>query len=594
MSGISSDLVSALSQRGGSRRGVDPLTGQRRPQPFEPIDTNPSTIGGGIASFAGNIAQALIQRQRQQEFEEAQQEAASGLARQTVPDASVTDVNPAADASRLDPRGGLSDAQRNVSDPQASDILELQGPTQQALSQVNEQRGEQRQQLEQALLQQPGLANVVRAQNLQQDLPGVFAQQQEPQERAQIITGQDELGQQVGLRPNERARATIVGDRIADIELLDDGSGRDREIINLQTPDGRIVGAAEGSQRAQELLSQGARRVGANAGLDGGEEDRTQRQRQIAELRQRDDIQEMADQLGRRPRAVAADFVDGRIEVEQVPETGKVRLLDKTRGRAFEIPIQNADALQGLVGDTQTGQAGASSGQPTQAAQGQTQTGQGAQSTQTRRANRREADGDQQTAQRLEQNRRSLTELDPDDLFGPEAVGKSLLNNTLGLVSESLQFPKSQAGKVAFRTARELAGRVFRSSGRVSNAEQERILKLLPEPNAFFENPDTARPKINAFIDQVQAVKRAEQAFAEDPSNSTQLREAAQDRVRTIDRVIESLSRVEGVSPDGADGSQQLTPERIREMPLSQIPDVDKLTDEQRRALEERLDEEGF
>lgn len=142
----------------------------------------------------------------------------------------------------------------------------LDTPAAQQLGQQREQAEASQEQLQQALLQNPRLAEAAQAQALQQQFPGVVSEQQAQQ---RVVSGQDQLGQQVGLRPEERAVIETQGGQITDVSLLDDGRGQSQSgpIETFQLPNGDVVSARRDSQRAQQLLQQGANAVPDSAAV---------------------------------------------------------------------------------------------------------------------------------------------------------------------------------------------------------------------------------------------------------------------------------------------------------------------------------------
>jgi hypothetical protein len=146
---------------------------------------------------------------------------------------------------------------------------------------------------------------------------------------------------------------------------------------------------------------------------------------------------------------------------------------------------------------------------------------------------------------------RSLSQYDPDDIFGPEAMGETMLDRTLGILTESAQRPETRSARTAYSIARELATKAFRSSGKVSNQEANRILGMLPQiegVSGFFESVGGSVDRLNTFIDEVKRIQSVEQRFANDPQEPASERSAARDRIRTYQHIVDALSRIKGVS----------------------------------------------
>lgn len=211
-----------FGQNAGSGQ-IDPLTGQSRVPQFQPQFQPVNTVGQGISSAVSNLANAFFNNRRRDEQQEQRESAASDLASALAPvNAGVGDVNPAAAQSQVDPRGGLSNADRSVGRPQAQDILDLQGATDQALTAAQGQQQGQQDQLQAALLGNPRLAQAVQTQQTAQQFPelaGVLGQGPSPEVR--IISGDDPAGQQIGVPQGRRAQVTLEGGRVTNLDLLE-------------------------------------------------------------------------------------------------------------------------------------------------------------------------------------------------------------------------------------------------------------------------------------------------------------------------------------------------------------------------------------
>jgi hypothetical protein len=218
-------------------------------------------------------------------------------------------------------------------------------------------------------------------------------------------------------------------------------------------------------------------------------------------------------------QTTAEDIVDGNVDIEIVPTTGRARLVNKLTQEVTEIPI------------------GGAKGTP--------------------------AGGETTPPKTTEQ------QPGPGQAYGALNWLKDISTDTLGQVFEEMQFPEVRTARTQMKFLREEIINALSKSGRPPVVEQERILENLPSlgPVESIGGAVVALKTTRSLLEQVKA---DDETFSDDPNQPDKLRLDAFERVRRINRVLKQMEVLDTIGkpaanvPEGVDPDlwKFLTPEQ--------------------------------
>ncbi|MQA65041.1 MAG: hypothetical protein GEU76_03935 [Alphaproteobacteria bacterium] len=211
-------------------------------------------------------------------------------------------------------------------------------------------------------------------------------------------------------------------------------------------------------------------------------------------------------------QTTAEDIVDGNIDIEIVPTTGRARLVNKLTQQVTEIPIGGAKETP--------------------------------------------AAGEQTTPPPTEQ------QPGPGQAFGALNWLKDISTDTLGQVFEEMQFPEVRAARTQMKFLREEIINALSKSGRPPVVEQARILETLPSlgPVESIGGAVVALKTTRGLLEQVKA---DDEVFSDDANQPDKLRLEAFERVRRINRVLKQMEVLDtiGTAPAGENVPEGVDPE---------------------------------
>jgi len=175
---------------------------------------------------------------------------------------------------------------------------------------------------------------------------------------------------------------------------------------------------------------------------------------------------------------------------------------------------------------------------------------------------------------------------------GSWAAMLALYNKTFG------QLPFLPIAKGPEQSAQELrflerdAIRALASSNRPPVIEQERIMAVIPDALAWFENPQVAQLQTTNFVDLMMQQYADDLRFSSDPSNPKEVRNTSRERANNIESIIRRV-----LVPDAANAMFNTTNRmigsgsRIQEMSDTELLslDISDLSDDELDLYEQRL-----
>lgn len=141
--------------------------------------------------------------------------------------------------------------------------------------------------------------------------------------------------------------------------------------------------------------------------------------------------------------------------------------------------------------------------------------------------------------------------------MGPVAKIQTGISNIYGPFQEGTVFEDTTDARTQIRTFNQLVKRAFVNNDKFPIAEQETVQKFLPDPDLWFQDPDTARSNLGSLQDSLIKFKTAKEKELNKKGITTKRKSDLADQVSTIDEVLSLMESPEIKAEEMPEGIPQ-------------------------------------